>query len=111
MDESPFRILVTESAIRDLHEIDDFWSARREPDRAEQYVRNLLDVAHRELAFPIRARSGRIIRASLLPETREILIFKGSYRVIYRIDESLSAVHVLRFWHTHRDESEEESLG
>ncbi|HRQ87481.1 MAG TPA: hypothetical protein PLA50_01700 [Bacteroidia bacterium] len=58
----------------------------------------------RELSIPIRARSGRIVRASLLPETRERVVFKGSYRVIYRMDEERKVAHVRRFWHTHRNE-------
>lgn len=104
MDESPFQVLVTESAVRDLREIDEYWTKQGEPERGEQNVRDLMEMAKRELSIPIRARSGRIVRASLLPETRERVVFKGSYRVIYRMDEERKIVHVLRFWHTHRDE-------
>jgi hypothetical protein len=34
----------------------------------------------------VRAQSGRPVRVAILPDTREILVFKGSYKIIYRID-------------------------
>ncbi|MGV3658526.1 MAG: type II toxin-antitoxin system RelE/ParE family toxin [Prosthecobacter sp.] len=40
----------------------------------------------------------------ILPDTREILVFKSSYRIIYRIDEEHQLIEVLRFWHGHQDE-------
>ncbi len=104
MDESPLQVLVTESAVRDLQEIDEYWTNQGEPERGEQYVHDLMEMAKRELSIPIHARSDRIVRASLLPETRERVVFKGSCRVIYRMDEEREVIHVLRFWHTHRDE-------
>ena len=104
MGEASFRVLLTDSALHDLHEIDDYWLQMDEPERGEQYARNLLDTAERELASPLRANVGRKVRAAILPETREILVFKGSYRIIYRVDASAGIVHVLRFWHSHRGE-------
>lgn len=44
------------------------------------------------------------MRVAPLPDTREILAFNGSYKIIYRIDVSENVVHVLRFWHSQRDE-------
>jgi len=106
MDSTPFQVRLTDSALQDLHEIDDYWFQHGEPERGEQYVRDLIEKAELELAFPERAESGRRVRVALLPDTREILVFKGSYRIIYRIDAAEHVVHILRFWHSHRDEPE-----
>jgi plasmid stabilization system protein ParE len=103
MDPATFEVRLTDSALGGLHEIDDYWFNRQEPDRGEQYVRDLIDTAEAELSSPDRAHRGRPVRAALLPETREILVFKGSYRIIYRIAAADGIVHVLRFWYSHRD--------
>lgn len=102
MEPTPFEVRLTDSALNDLHEIDDYWFLQGEPERAEQYVRNLIEKAETELSSPLRAQSGRPVRVPLLPDTREILVFKGSYKIIYRIDACENIVHVLRFWHGHR---------
>jgi len=104
MDTTSFQVRLTDSALNDLHEIDDYWFLHGEPDRGEQYVRNLIEVARMELSSPLRAQSGRPVRVAVLPGTREIMVFKGSYKIIYRIDETENVVHVLRFWHGHRQE-------
>lgn len=102
MGSTTFQVRLTDSALNDLHEIDDYWFLRGEPDRGEQYVRNLIEQAESELSSPLRARSGRPVRVALLPDTREMLVFKGTYKIIYRIDAAEKIVHVLRFWHGHR---------
>jgi len=103
MGSASFQVRLTDSALNDLDEIDDYWYLRGEPERGEQYVRNLIEIAERELSSPVRAQSGRLVRVAILPDTREILVFNRSYKIIYRIDDSESVVHVLRFWHSHRD--------
>jgi plasmid stabilization system protein ParE len=104
MDTTPFQVRLTVAALNDLHEIDDYWVEHGEPERGEQYVRNLIDSAESELSSALRAQSGQPVRVAILPNTREISVFKGSYRIIYRIDNADKVVHVLRFWHSHRDE-------
>lgn len=37
------------------------------------------------------------MRVAILPDTREILVFQGSYKIIDRIDTAENVVHVLRF--------------
>ncbi len=108
MDATPFQVRLTDSALQDLHEIDDYWFLHGEPERGEQYVRNLIATAEQELTSPARAQSGRRVRVALLPDTREILVFKSSYKIIYRIDTDGRVVHILRFWHSHRNEPEQE---
>ncbi len=103
MDTTSFQVRLTDSALNDLHEIDDYWFLHGDPERGEQYVRNLIQTAEKELSSSVRVQSGRHVRVAILPDTREILVFKGSYKIIYRIDAAENVVHVLRFWHSHRD--------
>jgi plasmid stabilization system protein ParE len=88
MDSTPLQVRLTDSALNDLHEIDEYWFLHGEPERGEQYVRNLIDTAEAELSFSVRAQSGRPVRIAILPDTREISVFKGVYKIIYRIDAS-----------------------
>lgn len=111
MGSTSFQVRLTDSALNDLYEIDDYWSLQGEPERGEQYVRNLIETAERELSSPWRAQCGRLVRVAMLPETRELLVFKGSYKIIYRINASENIVHILRFWHSHRDELDLGELG
>lgn len=104
MGSTPLQIRLTDTALNDLHEIDDYWFQQGEPERGEQYVRNLIETAETELSPPLRAQSGHPVRVAILPDTRQILVFKGSYKIIYRIYAAENVVHVLRFWHSHRDE-------
>lgn len=103
MGSSAFQVRLTDSALNDLYEIDDYWSLRGEPERGEQYVRNLIETAETELSSSVRAQSGRLVRVAMWPETRELLVFKGSYKIIYRLNTAENVVHILRFWHSHRD--------
>lgn len=104
MESTSLQVRLTDSALNDLHQIDDYWFLQGDPERGEQYVRNLIKTAEVELSSLLRAQSGRLVRLAILPQTREILVYKGSYKIIYRIDAAENVVHVLRFWHGHRDE-------
>ena len=98
-----YTVELTESAWRDLAELDDYWTARGEPERGRQYVRELFDFAEAQLSDPLRARSGRRVRVAVIPGTLEITAF-GAYRLIYRIEEDSGTVLLLRCWHSHRRE-------
>ena len=104
MDDTKYSVIITETAVRDLHAIDDYWTERREPERGEKYCEDLLHTAVAELSVPDRAQRGRLIKNAPLENTREILVFKSSYRIIYRIAEPQRTIYVLRFWHSHRDD-------
>lgn len=104
MGSTSLQVLLTDSALNDLHEIDAYWHEHGEAERGEQYVRNLIDAAEMELSSLVRAQSGPRVRVAILPDTRAISVFKGSYKIIYRVDAAENVVHVLRFWHSHRDE-------
>lgn len=105
-----FQLEITSAALADLDEIDDYWYRVGDPERGEQYVRDLRATSIRELTAPDRAVLGRPIKCAVLPNTLEIRVFKGSYRIIYRVDADLGIVYVLRFWHSHRDEPDTDDL-
>jgi mRNA-degrading endonuclease RelE of RelBE toxin-antitoxin system len=106
MGEPPYAVEVTQSALSDLDEMDDYWHRNGQSDRGEKYVKDLTVIALAELSIPYRARLGKVVKSAVLPDTLEIRVFKSSYRIIYRIDEDHHTVLVLRFWHSHRDEPE-----
>ena len=104
MGDKKYSVIITETAVADLHKIDDYWTERREPERGEKYCEDLLYTAVSELSEPDRAQRGRLIKNAPLENTREILVFKSSYRIVYRISAQQGTVYVLRFWHSHRDD-------
>ncbi len=104
MGDTKYTVIITETAVGDLHEIDDYWTGRQEPERGEKYCKDLVLAAISELSMSDRAQRGRIIKSAPLENTREILVFRSSYRIVYRISEQQENVYVLRFWHSHRDD-------
>lgn len=105
MEAAPLTVILTDSAVRDLEAIDEYWASRDEPERGHQYVRDLIRVAEFTLADLQRAKLGRAIKNGVLPGTREIPAC-GIYRVIYRLEEISRTALVLRYWHGHRDPSD-----
>ena len=85
MGGTKFSVIITETAIGDLHEIDDYWTQRQKPERGEKYCEDLLHTAVAKLSVPDRALRGRLIKNAPVDNTREILVFKSSYRIVYRI--------------------------
>ena len=81
MDSTTFQVHLTDSALNDLHAIDDYWFIHGEPERGEQHVRNLIETAETGLSSPVSAQNGCPVRLSILPDTREILVFKGSSKI------------------------------
>ncbi|MEP6670182.1 MAG: type II toxin-antitoxin system RelE/ParE family toxin [Chthoniobacter sp.] len=97
-----FRVIFAREAERDLYEIRDYWISRGETGRGTKYFLDLLNKAE-TLRSPKIARTGRKPRDVDVPDVREIVAFKHSYRILYRLDETNGVAEVLRFWHTHRD--------
>ncbi len=97
-------VIFTESAWLDLQEIADYWANRGEPERGEQYARNLPEEAIRRLRNLKTAMSGRFLRKSDFPLSQELSVFKRSYRILYFHDRPRGVVEILRFWHSHRAE-------
>ena len=105
MGASRLVVVITATALGDLHAIDDYWTKRGESERGRKYFDDLMQAAEHELSDRERAERGRLVKNAPQPNTREILVFKSSYRIFYRLDIQRSTVFVLRFWHTHRDET------
>ena len=104
MGQTRCQVELTEAAWADLDEIDDYWTARGDAWRGEKYFYDLRDIALAELSDLQRARRGRFLKSDRHRKAREILVFKGAYRIVYRIDETARRVDILRFWHSHRDD-------
>lgn len=98
-----FRVIFAREAESDLYEIRDYWISRGEAGRGNKYFLDLLNKAETTLRNPISDRAGRKPRDVDAPDVREIVAFKHSYRIFYRLDETRGVVEVLRFWHSHRD--------
>ena len=98
-----FRVIFARTAERDLCEIRDYWISRGESRRGSKYFHDPLTKAETALADPATARAGRNPRDVDVPDVRELVVFKHSYRILYRLDETNRVAEVLRFWHTHRD--------
>lgn len=102
MPDRAFRVIFAREAEDDLYEIRDYWISRGDGERGTQYFLDLLAKAE-SLCDPTPAYTGRYPRDVDVPGIRELVVFKHSYRILYRLDETRGVVEVLRFWHTHRD--------
>jgi plasmid stabilization system protein ParE len=96
-----FRVIFAREAESDLYEIRDYWISRDEAERGTKYFHDLLAQAE-TLRDPAIARTGRPPHDVDVADVREIVVFKHSYRIFYRLDETREVVEVLRFWPTHR---------
>jgi plasmid stabilization system protein ParE len=99
-----FRVVFTQSAWDDLEEIVASWTGRDEHEHGEQYAHDLPSEAIRQLSDPGTARSGRHLSHTNFPQAQELAVFKRSYRLLYFINANDGTVHVLRFWHSHRQD-------
>lgn len=99
-----YHVALSRNSFFDLDEIVVYWAEREEPERGEKYARDLYAEAKRALANSETARLGRFLREPRHTDVRELLVFKRTYRILYRINDAENTVEVLRFWHSHRDE-------
>jgi len=105
MGEAPLQVIISKDAESDLIELADYWDSAGEPERGDKYVTDLMREAgklrDRSLAF-----AGNHPKDVEDPNVREIRVFQRVYRIIYRANDVLSRIEVLRFWHSHRDKPE-----
>ena len=90
-----YRIFWTPIAVQDLRDICDFIS-RENLVAAQRMGEELIKQSEAMAAFPM---SGRMVPEKKDP-IRETLV--GSYRIIYRVDESKKVVSLVRIWHSAR---------
>jgi plasmid stabilization system protein ParE len=104
MADKDLRVVFTESALRDLEDIVDYWTGRGEPERGTKYAHDLPREAIRRLSDSQTASDGRLLKKRNFPNVRELPVFSRAYRVLYALNQNERIVEVLRFWHSHRDE-------
>ena len=90
-----YEVIIARSALGDLEQIRSY-IARENPSGAEIFCQKLLDACKSLRSFP--ERGGLIAER---PGTRFVLVHR--YLIVYRIDEHLHSVRVLRFWHGARE--------
>ena len=88
-----YRIFWTPIAVQDLRDI----ISRDNPVAAQRMGEELIKQAEAIALFP---QSGRMVPEKKDPLIRETLV--GSYRIIYRVDESKKVVALARIWHSAR---------
>ena len=86
-------VILTPQSINDLRGIVRF-IARDDPERAKSFGNLLIDKA---LSIGTMPERGRVVPELEDQSVREIV--HGSYRIIYEVIQSPTAVYVLRFWH------------
>ena len=106
MGKATLEVFLTGSARDDLDEIAIYWFERGEPERGEKYAADLHGAATVKLADRAVALEGKVFAGSGPEAIRELRVFKRAYRIFYTVNEKLSRVEILRFWHSHRDEPE-----
>ena len=84
----------THSAVADLTGIFDYLSEHQSSDLAERVIRAVFEAAQSLGAFPKKGRTGRE------PDTRELVIQRYPYIVIYTLKED--ALEILTVLHTSR---------
>ncbi len=90
----PARIVWSERALSDLHEIDEYIAADN-PIAAERWVATLIAATERAAAAPL---AGRIVPERRIPMLREV--FVRAYRVVYRVREGV--VEIVTIFEGHR---------
>jgi addiction module RelE/StbE family toxin len=90
-----YKIVFTSTALRDLEKIHAY-IAKDNPAAANRFALKLIASAETLAAFPQRG-------SLLLGRPGVRFVLEQPYLVIYRIDETLESVRVLRFWHGSRE--------
>ena len=88
-----YRVFLTEDAIRDLEDIDDYISQHDSPENAD-YVLNKIETAIYKLAdFSDRGAYPKELSSLGIKEYREV--FFKPYRIIYRVIDSKIYIYII----------------
>jgi addiction module RelE/StbE family toxin len=90
------RVVVTEAAEDDLSAIYAY-HARRSGPAADRVIGTILRAINSLARFPLMGRSGEV------PTTRERLVTRYPYRIVYHLDEASEVVEVWRVLHSSQD--------
>ena len=97
------RIVWTQTASSDLQAIVRYITSDN-PDAARHIAERILDQIEGAAGFPL---SGRVVPEKQDDSMREKIL--NPYRIVYTVDETDSAIHVVRIWHAARGEPEIDS--
>lgn len=86
------RVRWTSPAVSDLTSIYDYLAGHETCDLAQRLVQAIYSTAHSLAPFPRKGRPGRD------PETRELIVQRYPYVVIYELRSDV--IHILRVLHT-----------
>jgi plasmid stabilization system protein ParE len=89
------RISLSESAVRDLQEVRQWYDFQSAPEVGERLVREILACLDQLAEFP---ESGRVVPEFDQPWLRELV--RPPFRVVYRLDGE--RVRVVRVWRSER---------
>lgn len=89
------RISLSESAVRDLQEVRQWYDSQSAPEVGERLVREILACLDNLAEFP---ESGRVVPEFDQPWLRELV--RPPFRVVYRLDGE--RVRVVRVWRSER---------
>lgn len=92
-----YQVILSPRAVQDLREIVRYISYD-DPIAAERFGEQMLDAA---LSLSMLPERGRLVPEFDDDITREV-IFRGRYRIVYRVDHKGKTVGVSRFWHGSR---------
>jgi toxin ParE1/3/4 len=90
------RVILRDSAVADLEDIH-AWIAAERPSSADRVVDRILDALQLLELFPESGRPGRV------GGTRELVVPRLPYIVVYQVDRELEAVRVQSVVHGARD--------
>ncbi len=90
-----YKVIIAQAALRDLEKISAY-IARHNAGAAHAFCLKMLEEAESLRTFP--ERGGLIVER---PGARFVVV--APYLVVYRIEEQLHVVNVLRFWHGARE--------
>jgi toxin ParE1/3/4 len=89
------RVSLSESAVRDLEGVRDWYVSQAAPEVGERLIREIVASLDRLVDFP---ESGRVVPEFDQPRLRELI--KPPYRIVYRLDGG--HVRVVRLWRSQR---------
>ena len=88
------RVSLTEAAERDLADIYAYYAGRS--SAADRVIGAILKAINGLALFPLMGRQG------IVPETRERVVTRYPYRIVYHIDEANQVIEVWRVLHLSR---------
>jgi toxin ParE1/3/4 len=91
----PAKVTFSESAVRDLQDLTEWYRAQSAPEVGERLIREIFASVDQLATFPA---SGRVVPELDQPSLRELI--RPPFRIVYRVDGE--RVCVVRVWRSER---------